>query len=534
MKTNLPLSPRSLKNRTGKTLSLLSAVAALIVLAIFAESCKKKDDPTPVVELSILSISPNTGSDGTAVTIVGTGFSTTAAENEVTLNGKTCPVTSAAATQLHITIPVAAGTGVITVKVGSKTATSSTFTYLVPLAIASIAPTSGPKGTSVVITGTGFSATAASNIVTIHGVAAEVTTASETALTIVIPAGAATGPISVKVGTNTVQSQEFTYVITLSVHTLAGAGSGFNDGTGIAALFSGPYNVATDASGNVYVSDASNHRIRKITPEGVTTTLAGSGVGGDVLGTGAAAQLNYPYGVAVDATGNVIIADTFNHKIKKISPAGEVTLIAGSTGGYMDAVGAAAQFNYPTSVTLDANGTIYVADKDNHKIRKIATDGTVSTLAGSTSGYANGTGTAAQFSQPYDLAVDASGNVYVIDTGNHRVRKITPAGEVTSIAGNGVNGDADGTGDAAQFYYPYGIAIDSHGDLFVADTFNQKVKKVTQAGVTTTYAGSTGGTADGDPATAQFNYLTGIDVSSQGIIYIADKDNNRIRYITAD
>ncbi len=197
-------------------------------------------------------------------------------------------------------------------------------------------------------------------------------------------------------------------------------------------------------------------------------------------------------------------------------------------------MGAAAQFNYPTSVTLDANGTIYVADKDNHKIRKIASDGTVTTLAGSTSGYANGTGTAAQFSQPYDLAVDAGGNVYVIDTGNHRVRKITPAGEVTSIAGNGVNGDADGTGEAAQFYYPYGIAIDSHGDLFVADTFNQKVKKVTQAGVSTTYAGSTSGTADGDPATAQFSYLTGIDVSSTGIIYIADKDNNRIRYITAD
>src|SRR5882724_11342939 len=140
MKTNLPLSPRSLKNRTGKTLSWLSAVAALIVLSIFADSCKKKDDPTPTVELSILSISPNTGSTGTAVTIVGTGFGASAADNEVTLNGKICPVTSAAATQLHITIPADAGTGPITVKVGIKTATSSTFTYLVPLAIASIAP----------------------------------------------------------------------------------------------------------------------------------------------------------------------------------------------------------------------------------------------------------------------------------------------------------------------------------------------------------------------------------------------------------
>src|SRR5882762_9563930 len=213
MKTNLPLFPRSLKNRTGKTLCWLSAVAALIVLSIFAESCKKKDDPTPAVELSILSISPNTGSAGTVVTIVGTGFGASAADNEVTLNGKTCPVTTAAATQLHITIPANAGTGVITVKVGNKTATSSTFTYLDPLAIASIAPTSGPKGTSVVITGTGFSATAASNIVTINGITAEVTNASETQLTIVFPAGAGTGVITVKVAGKTATSSTFTYLV---------------------------------------------------------------------------------------------------------------------------------------------------------------------------------------------------------------------------------------------------------------------------------------------------------------------------------
>ncbi len=155
--------------------------------------------------------------------------------------------------------------------------------------------------------------------------------------------------------------------------TLAGSTAGFADGTGAAAQFSQPYTVSVDSEGNIYTADAGNHRIRKITQNGVVTTLAGESQG-DTDGTGAAAQFNYPYGVATDAEGNVYVADTHNHKVKKVTPAGVVTTIAGTTGGSADGGVSEAQFYYLTDLTVGGDGTIYVAEKDNHKIRKIVFD----------------------------------------------------------------------------------------------------------------------------------------------------------------
>lgn len=517
----------------------LYLLSLLVVVMITAVSCGKDDDstPTPSVELKITSISPDTGGEGTEVNINGTGFSTVAAENTVTLSGKSCTVLVSTATLVKVRIPGDAATGKITVTVGGKTVEGPLFTFIPAgpvLAIESIQPATGPKGTEVVITGTSFSATKDNNVVTINGKQATILSASTTKLTVVIPAAAGTGALKVTVDGKSAESSEFTYVYTTQVVTLAGSTSGYEEGIGAAAKFASPFNVAVDADGNVYVADANNNRIRKITPSGATSTLAGS-EDGDVDGTGAEAQFSSPYGIAVDADGNVFVADTYNHKIKKITPEGVVTTFAGSTGGYNDATGTDAQFYYPTGLAIDSEGTIYVADKDNHKIRKISPEGVVTTLAGGTGGYADGTGTDARFYGPYNVDVDANGNVYVADASNHKIRKITSDGVVTTLAGNG-QGYAEGTGDAALFYYPYDVAVDADGNVLVADTFNQRVRKINVAdGSTSSFAGDgTVGSTDGAPAEAKFSYLTGVTVGANGSVYVADKDSQKIRMIYTD
>ena len=330
-----------------------------------------------------------------------------------------------------------------------------------------------------------------------------------------------------------VKSEKWSLANQVAVTTLAGSGvAGFADGTGSAAKFYHPRGVAVDSSGTVYAVDRSNHRIRKITPAGVVTTFAGSGVAGFADGTGAAAQFNYPAGVAVDSSGTVYVADGGNHRIRKISPVGVVTTLAGSgVAGFADGTGAAAQFNYSQDVAVDSSGAVYIADYGNNSIRKITPAGVVTTFAGSTIGFADGTGSAAQFNRPQGVAVDSSGTVYVGDTGNNRVRKITPAGVVTNFAGSGTVGSADGTGGAAQFYRPEGVAVDSSGTVYVVDAANHRIRKITPAGVVTTLAGSTAGFADGTGAAAQFSWPNGVAVDSSGTVYVGDDSNNRIRKI---
>ncbi len=334
-------------------------------------------------KLVITSISPESGGEGTEVDINGTGFSKSITENTATLNGKTCEIVAATETSLKIKIPANPGSGKIVVTVGGVSAETTTFTFIPSgaLAVTSIAPATGPKNTSVVIKGTGFGATPGENTVTLNGKSATVINASSTQLSITIPAGAGSGKIVVAVGGKTVESPTFEYVFTTTVGTLAGSTYGYAEGTGISVQFAQPYNVAVDEEGNVYVADTNNHRIRKITSAGETTTLAG-GTQGDANGTGGDAQFNYPYGVTVGADGNIYVADTHNHQVRKITPQGVVTTFAGSTGGYNDATGTDAQFYYPTGITGDKNGNLYVADKDNNKIRKITSAGVVINTGG--------------------------------------------------------------------------------------------------------------------------------------------------------
>jgi sugar lactone lactonase YvrE len=323
--------------------------------------------------------------------------------------------------------------------------------------------------------------------------------------------------------------------------TFAGTGSGGStDGPGTAATFSTPGGVAIDAAGNIYVADRFSHKIRKIIPlaDGtcIVSTLAGSGIAANVNGTGAAASFDIPSGVAVDASGNVYVADYLNHSIRKITPAGVVSTLAGSglTGG-ADGIGTAASFNRPSGIAIDTSGNLYVADNLNHSIRKITPTGTVSTFAGNGSpGSTDGIGTAASFNQPEAIAIDVSGNMYVADFWNHKIRKITASGIVSTLAGSGSPGSADGIGAAASFTQPAGVATDMSGNIYVADWTNHKIRKITPAGVVSTLAGDgSSGTADGIGAAASFSAPFGIVADASGNIYVSDGTTNKIRKIIA-
>ncbi|MEI6569725.1 MAG: cadherin-like beta sandwich domain-containing protein, partial [Verrucomicrobiota bacterium] len=283
----------------------------------------------------------------------------------------------------------------------------------------------------------------------------------------------------------------------------------------------GPYGVAVDGAGNVYVADQTNHRIRKVTPAGVVTTLAGSGAATFSDGTGIAASFRYPQGVAVDGEGNVYVADALNSRIRKITSDGVVTTLAGGSAGFADGTGAAASLSYPSGIALDASTNLYVSDYGNNAIRKITPAGLVSTLAGGTQGSADGTGAAAQFDQPQGIAVDAATNVYVYS--KNRIRKVTPAGVVTTLAGSGTVSSIDGTGAAASFNGGYGgLTVDAAGSLYVCDIMS--VRKVTSAGVVTTIAGSgvNGGHVDGDGSVARFGTLRGLALDSNNNLFLAD------------
>src|SRR5258706_2232370 len=253
-------------------------------------------------------------------------------------------------------------------------------------------------------------------------------------------------------------------------------GAGNVDGAGAAARFNFPKGVALDSAGNIYVSDRENHTIRKITPAGAVSTFAGTpDIFGSADGTGAAARFNLPEGVATDSADNVYVADEGNNTIRKITPAGVVTTLAGRAGfsGGDDGIGAAARFDFPRGVATDNAGNVYVADMFNNTIRKVTPAGVVSTLAGTAAvfGRADGTGTAASFFFPRGVATDSAGNVYVADTSNNTIRKITPAGAVTTLAGTaGLAGSTDATGAAARFNAPAGVATDSPGNVSVAES----------------------------------------------------------------
>lgn len=314
------------------------------------------------------------------------------------------------------------------------------------------------------------------------------------------------------------------------VTTFAGNGmQGSSYGPNLTASFGNPYSIAVDTLGNVYVGDVGNNTVvvinpiwgvsllaqinpsaggtidasglavgadgtlycvdrgfeelLKISPAGVVTVFAGDGYSECTDGTGTAATFGDPYGVAVDATGNVYVADGGCSSIRKITTSGIVTTLAGewNSSGYADGIGTVAQFGLPIGVAVNSDGIVYVADENNNCIRQISPSGAVTTLAGDalTHGdYADGIGTDARFDAPTGIAVDKQGNIYVSDSKNNRIRKIDPYGEVTTLADTGHAGAANGLASAATFNNPIGIAVDSGGNIYVADFGNYLIRKI--------------------------------------------------------
>ena len=284
------------------------------------------------------------------------------------------------------------------------------------------------------------------------------------------------------------------------ITTVAGTGSrGYSgEGTAINEKINKPAGVSVDASGNIYIADTGNHRIRKVDAGGIITTVAGTGSGGySGEGTAINEKINKPGGVSVDESGNIYIADTENHRIRKVDAGGIITTVAGngSTTYCCDGGPAtSASINEPAGVSVDADGNIYIADTENHRIRKVDADGIISTVAGTGSAGYSGEGTAInkKIKEPKGVSVDADGNIYIADTENHRIRKVDADGIITTVAGTGSRGYSgdDGQATEGKINKPAGVSVDESGNIYIADTENHRIRKVDAGGIITTVAGT--------------------------------------------
>jgi len=329
------------------------------------------------------------------------------------------------------------------------------------------------------------------------------------------------------------------------ITTIAGTGAvGFagDGGPATAAWVNNPLGLTVDRRGNVIVAQT-DHRIRLIGTNGVISTIAGNGSGGFAGDNGPAtlASLSSPWAVAADSSGNIFIADYGNQRVRKVTPFGLIGTVAGGGAGFAGDGGPAvsASFRGPSGVAVDAIGNLYISDRDNHRVRKVDTGGTISTIVGDGTCSSTGDGGLASLARiclPHGLAVDSLGNVFIAETGGHRVRKISPTGVITTVAGNGqftFSGDG-GPATSASLFLPHSVAVDSSGSLYIADRQNFRIRRVSASGMISTIAGYglNGYSGDGGLAiSAALQRPWGVAVNGAGDVFISDTENQRIRRV---
>lgn len=409
------------------------------------------------------------------------------------------------------------------------------------LLVTSITPATGTAKAIVFINGKNFSKVRSENVVKFNGTEAIVLEASPSQLQVVAPEHAETGAITVIVNGVEMKGPVFTYTEAVShyfVSTVAGGGStfGFIDGQGTEARFRNPDGVVFDKAGNLIITDRTNHSIRRMTPDGQVTTIAGTGAAG--FADGIPGQFTFPWQSAIDPEGNIIVVEKDGGRIRKIGPDGTVSTLAGprksgTNVGYLDGPAESARLNNPLDAVVDKDGNIFIADRNNKRIRKLSPDGVVSTVAGD--------GTADILKNPLSLDIDAHGNLIVADA--NWIKKITPAGEISIIAGTGTKGFSNGVPGqplTAQLGDIFGLTIDQSGNILFADASNHMIRMLKASpggdystGTVSTIAGTgASGRGDGFGNQATFNAPYDVAVAPDGTIYVADNLNHLIRKIT--
>lgn len=406
--------------------------------------------------------------------------------------------------------------------------------------IQSVHPLQGKFGTSVQVTVTGFpDAIPVDDIsLTFNGDPAELVSSTANTLAAIVPKGSGSGPVNLYFDGDSATGPTFTYLPTVHVSTYAGTGTvGYRDGEASQAQFNYPVGLELMENGDLVVVDYWNHSIRIVSTEGQVRTLAGSPESGYRDGFGTDARFFRPIDVEVAGDGSVYVSDFENHVIRHITPSGSVSTFAGSSRGYTDGPPTLAQFSFPAGLGLAEDQTLYVSDSGNNRVRKISPNGETGTFAGSGSrGFENGYGLQARFRYPFGFDFGTEGRMFLTDYDNHSIRLISSEGFVSTLSGNGEPGYMEGDADDAQYNMPYDVAVDNNDMIYVADYGNNRIRRIPLRGPVTDIAGDgVPGFADGDETEARFNGPIGLAINEEGtVLYIADHKNHAIRKVTVE
>ena len=401
-------------------------------------------------------------------------------------------------------------------------------------------PSSGGKGTTITLNGKEFGTSVGNVSLKVNGLSATILSVTDTQITATVPPKSGLGTLELSVNGKVLTSTEkFRYLYTATSSYFTGGTQGYSDGPAKSVKFEGPYNITYDSKGIIHVVDLGNCAIRKVESDGTTSTVAGAPQAGFADGRGNQARMHFPIGMDVGPDGIIYVADSYNHAIRKIAIDGSLTTISGNPDrpGQLDGNIKDAQFKTPYGVRMDKNGILWVCDSENALIRKISADGQVTTFAGSKEGFANGKLRDAKFYYPVYLTFDEAGNVFVADKHNHCIRKISTDGMVTTFAGKpGQKGWADGQSTEAAFNQPSNVQIDKLGNLYVTDLYNHCIRLVYPDGAVTTLAGqpTVNGYLEGKGDQAKFYHPQGSALDKNGDLYVTDSYNSVIRKLTIE